>query len=169
MNNDVKVAKLTNEEKCAIVSALSSGCVKVVELANVQLGDAAAVAMAEVLRANKQSIVSINLEGNLIGSNGIEAIAAALPHAPMLAELRLDHQVGAVCSAAAEMSLAHAVDAHPRLHKLSYTMRQTRARDLVGRATMRNRDKSRLERQSTKKLMMLPNNGLPPKPVQQIV
>ena len=169
VNNDVKVAKLTNEEKCAIVSALSSGCVKVVELANVQLGDAAAVAMAEVLRANKQSIVSINLEGNLIGSNGIEAIAAALPHAPMLAELRLDHQVGAVCSAAAEMSLAHAVDAHPRLHKLSYTMRQTRARDLVGRATMRNRDKSRLERQSTKKLMMLPNNGLPPKPVQQIV
>ena len=65
--------------------------------------------------------------------------------------------------------LAYAVDAHPRLHKLSYTMRQTRARDLVGRATMRNRDKSRLERQSTRKLMMLPNNGLPPKPVQQIV
>ena len=86
---------------------------------------------------------------------GIAAIAAALPHAPHLCELRLDHQVGAVCSNMAEMALAQAVDAHPTLHKISYTMRQIYARDITQRATMRNRDKSRLQRLQMRKMQKL--------------
>lgn len=151
LNNDVKFAKCSAEQKTAVVRALASGAVQVVELANVQLGDGAAFAMAEVLGEPTQRIRSINLEGNLLASAGIEAIAAALANAPHLTELRLDHQVGGVCSAAAEMTLARAVDAHPALHKLSYTMRQLHARDLTQRATMRNRDKSRVQRQQTRR------------------
>lgn len=154
LNNDVKFAKCTNEQKLAVVDALHGGACSVVELANVQLGDPAAAAMAAVLRANGPAkIQTLNLEGNLIASAGIEAIAAALAFAPQLTELRLDHQVGGVTSAAAEMELARAVDAHPAIHRLSYSMRQTQARDLVQRATMRNRDKARLERQRNKKLV----------------
>ena len=62
----------------------------------------------------------------------------------------------------AELALAYAVDAHPQLQKLSYTCRQTRARDLIERATMRNRDKARLQRQQTRRL--LGQQGLAPAP-----
>ena len=155
LNNDVKFAKCSAAQKVAVVQALASGSVQIVELANANLGDQAAMAMADVLRAPHQQITSVNLEGNLIGSSGIAAIAAALPHAPHLCELRLDHQVGAVCSNMAEMALAQAVDAHPTLHKISYTMRQIYARDITQRATMRNRDKSRLQRLQMRKMQKL--------------
>ena len=95
--------------------------------------------------------------------------AAALPHATHLQELRLDHQVGGSTSATAEMELARAVDAHPMLHKLSYTHRQTHARDLTQRATMRNRDKSRLQRLQTRRLLEQQQQAPPQEDILQVV
>ena len=64
----------------------------VVEMANVQLSDAAALVWAEVVKSNPR-IRSLNLEGNLIGSVGISAIAAAIAESGTLVELMIDHQV----------------------------------------------------------------------------
>ena len=54
---------------------------------------------------------------------------------------------------------ARAIDAHLTLFRVSYTTRQTQARDLIERATMRNRDKTRIQRQSTRKLLLAAANA----------
>ena len=64
----------------------------VVEMANVQLSDAAALVWAAVVKSNTR-IKSLNLEGNLIGAVGISAIAAAIAESGTLVELMIDHQV----------------------------------------------------------------------------
>ena len=152
LNNDVKFARCTAEQKEAVIRALCSNTtVAVVEMANVQLTDAAANAWADVLMTNTR-IKSVNLEGNLIGSQGISSLAGAVEHSALV-ELKLDHQVGAVCSATAELELARGVDKLRTLQRFSYSMRNVQSRDLVERAMMRNRDQLRLQRVSTRRML----------------
>ena len=125
-------------------------------MANVQLSDGAALAWAEVLRSNRR-LTSLNLEGNLIASSGISALAAALGSSG-LTQLRIDHQVGGVCSAQAEMELAQAVEGKPSLQKVSYSMRNLQSRDLLERSLMRNRDQARLLRLNTRRLLEVPDD-----------
>ena len=195
-------------------------------MANVQLSESTALVWAEVLTKN-HNLRTLNLEGNLIASAGVSALAAALCGSGLV-ELKLDHQVcgraaislctlpcplhaaisfarchlplhaafslapqgsarpckhmqipsthkcvlhashssqpysplhlpsiqvGGICSAQAELELAQAVDRHTSLQKLSYSMRNTQSRDVVERALMRNRDKARLQRLSTKQML----------------
>jgi len=151
LNNDTKFARCTAQQKEAVIRALAGNTsVSFVEMANVQLSDSAAYAWAEVLRANQQ-IRSLNLEGNLLSSSGLSALAASLQQSSLV-ELKLDHQVGAVCSATAELELAKAVDGLRTLQKFSYSMRNVQSRDLVERAMLRNRDQLRLRRLQTRKL-----------------
>jgi hypothetical protein len=152
LNNDVKFARVLTSQKEDVIKALRANTkVRSVQMANVQLGDTAAKLFADVLRENKH-LTSLNLEGNLIASTGISALAEALADEDnALVELKLDHQVGSVCSATAEMELARAVEKHPRLQKLSYSMRNVQSRDIVEKALMRNRDSKRIERQISKR------------------
>ena len=159
LNNDTKFVRCTAEQKHAVIRACE-GCaeLRAVEMANVQLGDEAAALWAKVLRANL-GITSLNLEGNRIASAGIEAIACVLSEGYPLIELRIDHQVGGTCSAQAEMSLARAIEGHHTLQKLSYTCRNTQSRDLIERTLMRNRDQTRIRRQSTQHLLKASTTG----------
>jgi hypothetical protein len=155
-------------------------------MANVRLSDGAASAWAEVVRCNPR-IESLNLEGNLLGSSGISAIASAMAESGTLVELKLDHQVsiqsharislwtppflhcepssfgprapsplqrpqvGAVCSATAELELARAVDRLPTLQRFSYSMRNVQSRDIIERAMLRNRDQRRIQRVNSRR------------------
>ena len=171
LNNDTKFVRCSTSQKDGIIQALAreTCTIHTIEFANLQLSDASAQLFSDVLRANK-SVKVLNLEGNRIGSSGISAIASALAAAKQLTELKLDHQVGDLCSAQAEAELARAIDQHSRLVKVSFRCRNIQSRDLVDRALMRNRDRNRLHRQSTKKLLAAGNKeNAPPAGADPVV
>ena len=139
VNNDTKFAKLSEGQIVELIEAFRQNSTATrVEMANLGLGDIAAKTWASVLSANPH-ITALNLEGNRIGPDGFGALTAALLAGSELVELKLDHQLGPVLPAQAELRLAQAVEL-TKLTKLTFHMRNVQSRDLVFRGLMRNRD-----------------------------
>ncbi len=138
----------TEAERAAVLAAFATNT-KVVSLVlvNALLSDALVAShMAPVLRANR-TMTSLNLESNMIGNEGLAAIAAGLESNTTLTELKLANQrpVSAV-SQAAELGFADAVFANRTLLRLTIDQRNTRARELTQRALSRNQEELRLRR-----------------------
>ena len=66
----------------------------------------------------------------------------------------MGYQHGAPISTSAETELAQAVEAHPRLIKLTFEFRQRHNAEMVERTLMHNRDGARRERQQTIKNLL---------------
>jgi len=153
-NNDIKFAKLSSQHVLAIIRAFETNKTAVsVQMANLRLTDEAAVAWASVLRVNRL-VASLNLEGNAIGADGVAALSAVLREGSGLRELKLAHQHGKVLPAAVELELARSAESSTSLLKLTSTLRQIQAREIIDRTLMRNNDAAgRLKRLSTKRLL----------------
>ena len=126
------------EERIAVLAAFCSNTkVTSLVLANALLTDAVVADQFEALLASNSTLTSLNLESNRVASAGVHALAAGLLRNTTLSELKLANQHLAI-SQAAEMALAHAVDGHPKLLKLTVDLRNLRARELIQKGLARN-------------------------------
>jgi len=118
-------------------------------ISNCSVNNEGARQISEVLLKNK-TLTVLNLETNRITGDGIKHIAEAIAKSTTLVELKLTNQVQLIGSEA-ERELATACDQSQSLQKLTLTGRDQSARNVIERATMRNKENARKARVAAKK------------------
>ncbi|KAI8622470.1 hypothetical protein BC830DRAFT_1089324 [Chytriomyces sp. MP71] len=144
-NNDPEMTRLTLGSSHALTPANASALLAALpdnttlqhlDLPNSRLQNKFAVELAGVLGRN-QGLVSVNLDGNAIGPQGVKALAQALKGNSTLRELRLGNQL-ALAGSEAEAALADAIQRNTSLVKLAFVFRDVAARNTVDNALTRN-------------------------------
>jgi hypothetical protein len=148
-NGHTELAKLPSAERCRLLAAFRTNTrVRILELTNCGLDNAAAATLADVLSGAACGLTAVNLERNQIGSEGILALAAMLPrNCGALRELKLAYQSRTI-SSAAELELSRALERNGGLLKLTQDARQTEARELRDKWLWRNAEARRIQRRA---------------------
>ncbi|XP_036036228.1 leiomodin-2 isoform X1 [Onychomys torridus] len=123
--------------------------VKSFSLANTHADDAAAIAIAEMLKVNEH-ITSVNVESNFITGKGILAIMRALQHNTVLTELRF-HNQRHIMGSQVEMEIAKLLKENTTLLKLGYHFELPGPRMSMTSILTRNMDKQRQKRMQEQK------------------
>ncbi|XP_059385505.1 leiomodin-1-like [Carassius carassius] len=118
--------------------------IKVFSLANCRADDHVAYAIAETLRNNK-SIISINLDSNLLTSKGVMALIHALQHNSTLTELRF-HNQRHIIGGKSEMEMTKILKENTTLLKLGYQFELAGPRMTMTNILSRNMDRQRQKR-----------------------
>jgi len=117
--------------------------------ANAKIGERAGATIAKGLTLNK-SIGIVNLESNLLGGPGLEALADLLLVNTTIKELLINNQRTAIPSKA-ETKLANAIEKNTSLQKLGYVCRDQACRQKIDKFIFRNKDLARQARVAASK------------------
>ncbi|XP_028728808.1 leiomodin-2 [Peromyscus leucopus] len=123
--------------------------VKSFSLANTHADDAAAIAIAEMLKVNEH-ITSVNVESNFITGKGILAIMRALQHNTVLTELRF-HNQRHIMGSQVEMEIVKLLKENTTLLRLGYHFELPGPRMSMTSILTRNMDKQRQKRMQEQK------------------
>uniref|UniRef100_A0A8C5JXS9 Leiomodin-2 n=1 Tax=Jaculus jaculus TaxID=51337 RepID=A0A8C5JXS9_JACJA len=118
--------------------------VKTVSLANTHADDAAATAIADMLKVNRH-ITSVNVESNFITGKGILAIMRALQNNTVLTELRF-HNQRHIMGSQVEMEIVKLLKENTTLLRLGYHFELPGPRMSMTSILTRNMDKQRQKR-----------------------
>ncbi|XP_021047398.1 leiomodin-2 [Mus pahari] len=123
--------------------------VKTFSLANTHADDAAAIAIADMLKVNEH-ITSVNVESNFITGKGILAIMRALQHNTVLTELRF-HNQRHIMGSQVEMEIVKLLKENTTLLRLGYHFELPGPRMSMTSILTRNMDKQRQKRMQEQK------------------
>ncbi|OBS71548.1 hypothetical protein A6R68_13875, partial [Neotoma lepida] len=113
------IENITTQTLSRFADALKENTVvKTFSLANTHADDAAAIAIAEMLKVNEH-ITSVNVESNFITGKGILAIMRALQHNTVLTELRF-HNQRHIMGSQVEMEIVKLLKENTTLLRLGY-------------------------------------------------
>ncbi|CAO2602646.1 Lmod2 [Lemmus lemmus] len=144
------IENITTQTLSRFAEALKENTVvKTLSLANTHADDAAAIAIAEMLKINEH-ITSVNVESNFITGKGILAIMRALQHNTVLTELRF-HNQRHIMGSQVEMEIVKLLKENTTLLKLGYHFELPGPRMSMTSILTRNMDKQRQKRMQEQK------------------
>ncbi|XP_051007813.1 leiomodin-2 [Acomys russatus] len=144
------IENITTQTLSRFAEALKENTVvKTFSLANTRADDAAATAIAEMLKANEH-ITSVNVESNFITGKGILAIMRALQHNTVLTELRF-HNQRHIMGSQVEMEIVKLLKENTTLLRLGYHFELPGPRMSMTSILTRNMDKQRQKRMQEQK------------------
>ncbi|XP_052028408.1 leiomodin-2 [Apodemus sylvaticus] len=144
------IENITSQTLSRFADALKENTVvKTFSLANTHADDAAAIAIAEMLKVNEH-ITSINVESNFITGKGILAIMRALQHNTVLTELRF-HNQRHIMGSQVEMEIVKLLKENTTLLRLGYHFELPGPRMSMTSILTRNMDKQRQKRMQEQK------------------
>uniref|UniRef100_A0A286XDJ2 Leiomodin-2 n=1 Tax=Cavia porcellus TaxID=10141 RepID=A0A286XDJ2_CAVPO len=139
------IENITTQTLTRFADALKDNTVvKTFSLANTHADDAAAIAIAEMLKVNEH-ITSVNVESNFITGKGILAIMRALQRNTVLTELRF-HNQRHIMGSQVEMEIVKLLKENTTLLKLGYHFELPGPRMSMTSILTRNMDKQRQKR-----------------------
>ncbi|XP_012673568.1 tropomodulin-4 [Clupea harengus] len=118
--------------------------VQYLSIAATRSNDPVALAIAEMLKVNKQ-LISLNIESNFITNEGMMAIVKAMASNSTLAELKIDNQRQKLGDSV-EMEIATMLENNNSIVKFGYHFTQQGPRARAGIAITRNNDFIRQQR-----------------------
>ncbi|XP_032761143.1 leiomodin-2 isoform X2 [Rattus rattus] len=144
------IENITTQTLSRFAEALKENTVvKTFSLANTHADDAAAIAIAEMLKVNEH-ITSVNVESNFITGKGILAIMRALQHNTVLTELRF-HNQRHIMGSQVEMEIVKLLKENTTLLRLGYHFELPGPRMSMTSILTRNMDKQRQKRMQEQK------------------
>ncbi|XP_021494460.1 leiomodin-2 [Meriones unguiculatus] len=144
------IENITTQTLSRFAEALKENTVvKTFSLANTRADDAAAIAIAEMLKVNGH-ITSVNVESNFITGKGILAIMRALQHNTVLTELRF-HNQRHIMGSQVEMEIVKLLKENTTLLRLGYHFELPGPRMSMTSILTRNMDKQRQKRMQEQK------------------
>ncbi|GAB1290599.1 Leiomodin-2 [Apodemus speciosus] len=144
------IENITSQTLSRFAEALKENTVvKTFSLANTHADDAAAIAIAEMLKVNEH-ITSVNVESNFITGKGILAIMRALQHNAVLTELRF-HNQRHIMGSQVEMEIVKLLKENSTLLRLGYHFELPGPRMSMTSILTRNMDKQRQKRMQEQK------------------
>lgn len=144
------IENITTQTLSRFAEALKENTVvKSFSLANTHADDAAAIAIAEMLKVNEH-ITSVNVESNFITGKGILAIMRALQHNTVLTELRF-HNQRHIMGSQVEMEIVKLLKENTTLLRLGYHFELPGPRMSMTSILTRNMDKQRQKRMQEQK------------------
>ncbi|CAH6778346.1 LOC100909784 [Phodopus roborovskii] len=144
------IENITSQTLSRFAEALRENTVvKSFSLANTHADDAAAIAIAEMLKVNEH-ITSVNVESNFITGKGILAIMRALQHNTVLTELRF-HNQRHIMGSQVEMEIVKLLKENTTLLRLGYHFELPGPRMSMTSILTRNMDKQRQKRMQEQK------------------
>ncbi|XP_038175889.1 leiomodin-2 [Arvicola amphibius] len=144
------IENITTQTLSRFAEALKENTVvKTLSLANTHADDAAAIAIAEMLKTNEH-ITSVNVESNFITGKGILAIMRALQHNTVLTELRF-HNQRHIMGSQVEMEIVKLLKENTTLLRLGYHFELPGPRMSMTSILTRNMDKQRQKRMQEQK------------------
>ncbi|XP_055464182.1 leiomodin-2 isoform X2 [Psammomys obesus] len=144
------IENITTQTLSRFAEALKENTVvKTFSLANTHADDAAATAIAEMLKVNGH-ITSVNVESNFITGKGILAIMRALKHNTVLTELRF-HNQRHIMGSQVEMEIVKLLKENTTLLRLGYHFELPGPRMSMTSILTRNMDKQRQKRMQEQK------------------
>lgn len=144
------IENITSQTLSRFAEALKENTVvKTFSLANTHADDAAAIAIAEMLKVNEH-ITSVNVESNFITGKGILAIMRALQHNTVLTELRF-HNQRHIMGSQVEMEIVKLLKENTTLLRLGYHFELPGPRMSMTSILTRNMDKQRQKRMQEQK------------------
>uniref|UniRef100_A0A8C6HB65 Leiomodin-2 n=1 Tax=Mus spicilegus TaxID=10103 RepID=A0A8C6HB65_MUSSI len=145
------IENITTQTLSRFAEALKENTVvKTFSLANTHADDAAAIAIADMLKVNEH-ITSVNVESNFITGKGILAIMRALQHNTVLTELRF-HNQRHIMGSQVEMEIVKLLKENTTLLRLGYHFELPGPRMSMTSILTRNMDKQRQKRMQEQKL-----------------
>ncbi|XP_075809462.1 leiomodin-2 [Microtus pennsylvanicus] len=144
------IENITTQTLSRFAEALKENTVvKTLSLANTHADDAAAIAIADMLKKNEH-ITSVNVESNFITGKGILAIMRALQHNTVLTELRF-HNQRHIMGSQVEMEIVKLLKENTTLLRLGYHFELPGPRMSMTSILTRNMDKQRQKRMQEQK------------------
>ncbi|XP_031237160.1 leiomodin-2 [Mastomys coucha] len=144
------IENITTQTLSRFAEALKENTVvKTFSLANTHADDAAAIAIADMLKVNEH-ITSVNVESNFITGKGILAIMRALQHNTVLTELRF-HNQRHIMGSQVEMEIVKLLKENTTLLRLGYHFELPGPRMSMTSLLTRNMDKQRQKRMQEQK------------------
>lgn len=144
------IENITTQTLSRFAEALKENTVvKRLSLANTHADDAAAIAIADMLKVNEH-ITSVNVESNFITGKGILAIMRALQHNTVLTELRF-HNQRHIMGSQVEMEIVKLLKENTTLLRLGYHFELPGPRMSMTSILTRNMDKQRQKRMQEQK------------------
>ncbi|XP_021021498.1 leiomodin-2 [Mus caroli] len=144
------IENITTQTLSRFAEALKENTVvKTFSLANTHADDAAAIAIADMLKVNEH-ITSVNVESNFITGKGILAIMRALQHNTVLTELRF-HNQRHIMGSQVEMEIVKLLKENTTLLRLGYHFELPGPRMSMTSILTRNMDKQRQKRMQEQK------------------